>query len=442
MTGESSQQAFLKQTSQIPPGARAIHYSLSDDRPVVFGREPDCEICLDSSHYQGVSRKHAEIVRVNDQISQWQVRDLGSSNGTYINGKFLSQARLLKDGDRIQLGQNGPQFYFETQSESAAFNFNAPGQAAGDALRITQLLPILSSRKDLRWRKLMLPGAVTVVFMILLLNYAGDVVLFMRLLGVFLAIANYYIVYQLCGRHKPWWLLVATILFTILFNQTLFYPVSLLFRNVLPGNISELIQAAQNGQAVNPVDYFIRMLFGAGLLEELTKAIPVFALYLIGKQLNSPARERVGVWEPLDGIILAAASAIGFTLDETLGEYVPRIIQEVGEFAGLQLLIIRIVGAIAGHVSYSGYFGYFIGLSVLKPNLRWQILAIGYLTSSIMHALWNSVSMFSSNQVIYTFLQSGAGILAYAFLIAAILKARQISPTRAENFATRFGTLR
>jgi RsiW-degrading membrane proteinase PrsW (M82 family) len=442
MTGESSQQAFLKQTSQVPPGAQPIHYSLSSDRPIVLGREPDCEICLDSKHYQGVSRKHAEILRVTNKTTQWQVRDLGSSNGTYINGKPLSQARLLKKGDRLQLGQNGPQFAFECQSESVGFNFNAPSQPAGDALRITQLLPILSSKKDLRWRKLMLPGAVTVFFMVLLLNYASDVVLFMRLLGVFLAITNYYVVYQLCGRHKPWWLLLSTVLFTILFNQTLFYPVSLIFRNVLPGNISELMQAAQNGQAVNSVDYFIRMLFGAGLLEELTKAIPVFALYLIGKQLNSPMRERVGVWEPLDGILLAAASAIGFTLDETLGEYVPRMMQEVGAFAGLQLLIIRIMSAIAGHVSYSGYFGYFIGLSVLKPNLRWQILAIGYLTSSIMHALWNSVSIFSSNLVIYTFLQSGAGILAYAFLIAAILKARQISPTRAENFATRFGASR
>jgi RsiW-degrading membrane proteinase PrsW (M82 family) len=442
MTGESSQQAVLKQTSQVPPGVRPIHYSLSSDRPTVLGREPDCQICLDSTHYQGVSRKHAEIIRVADDTIGWQVRDLGSSNGTYINGQRLSQARLLKSGDRIQFGQNGPQFVFECQSEALAFNFNAPSQSTGDALRITQLLPILSSKKDLRWRKLMFPGAVTVFFMVLLLNYASDVVLFMRLLGVFLAIANYYVVYQLCGRHKPWWLLLATVLFTILFNQTLFYPVSIVFRNVLPGNVSELMQAAQNGQAVNPVDYFIRMLFGAGLLEELTKAIPVFALYFIGKQLNSPMRERVGVWEPLDGILLAAASAIGFTLDETLGEYVPRMMQEVGAFAGLQLLIIRIMSAIAGHVSYSGYFGYFIGLSVLKRNLRWQVLAIGYLTSSIMHALWNSVSIFSSNQVVYTFLQSGAGILAYAFLIAAILKARQISPTRAENFATRFGASR
>jgi RsiW-degrading membrane proteinase PrsW (M82 family) len=55
---------------------------------------------------------------------------------------------------------------------------------------------------------------------------------------------------------------------------------------------------------------------------------------------------------------------------------------EAGELLGLQLLIPRILGEVAGHLAYSGYFGYFIGLSVLKPSRRWQILAIGYMTAA------------------------------------------------------------
>jgi len=86
------------------------------------------------------------------------------------------------------------------------------------------------------------------------------------------------------------------------------------------------------------------------------------------------------------------------------------------------LLIPRILGSIIVHIAYSGYFGYFIGLSIMKPSKRWTFLAIGWLTSSLIHALWNT---FASNPI------GGAlvGMISYAFLMAAILKARQLSPS-------------
>ncbi|WNN89829.1 PrsW family glutamic-type intramembrane protease [Gloeocapsopsis dulcis] len=83
-------------------------------------------------------------------------------------------------------------------------------------------------------------------------------------------------------------------------------------------------------------------------------------------------------------------------------------------------------------MAYSGYFGYFIGLSILKPSKRWSILAIGYLSSAGLHAFWNATA--SSNFVLAIVI----GIISYAFLAAAILKARQLSPLRLHNFATQF----
>jgi RsiW-degrading membrane proteinase PrsW (M82 family) len=182
------------------------------------------------------------------------------------------------------------------------------------------------------------------------------------------------------------------------------------------------------------------MFFGAGLMEELLKALPVLGICLLGTLLRSPWRERIGVWEPLDGILLGTASAVGFTLLETLGQYVPDIINNAtlqagegaGQLLGLQLLIPRVLGSVVGHMAYSGYFGYFIGLSVIKPSQRWQILVIGYICAAVLHALWNSTGFVSP------LLLALVGVLSYAFLASAILKARVLSPTRSQNFATRF----
>jgi RsiW-degrading membrane proteinase PrsW (M82 family) len=125
---------------------------------------------------------------------------------------------------------------------------------------------------------------------------------------------------------------------------------------------------------------------------------------------------------------------------ETLGQYVPQITQNVaiqagdgaGQLAGLQLLIPRILGSVAGHMAYSGYLGYFIGLAVLKPRKSWQILLVGYLTAAGLHALWNATGTINGLLLVIV------GVLSYAFLMAAILKARALSPTRENNFATRF----
>ncbi len=175
------------------------------------------------------------------------------------------------------------------------------------------------------------------------------------------------------------------------------------------------------------------MFFGAGLMEEFLKALPVFGCMWLGKKLRSPRREQVGVWGPLDGILIGTASDVGFTMFETLGQYVPGMVQNVtellgegllglgvGYLAGLQLLIPRILGSIARQMAYSGYFGYFIGLSVIYPHDQWKILGVGYFTSFFLHALWNSTG---DNLIIL----ATVGAVSYGFFVSAILKAKEIS---------------
>jgi RsiW-degrading membrane proteinase PrsW (M82 family) len=443
--------AYLKQLTSPVANVPLLNQALAAGRPVVIGRDPACQIVLDSQ-YQSVSKQHLEIrsIATSPQVV-WQISDLGSSNGTYVNGQRLQGQQVLNHGDRIRLGKNGPEFGFECLSAASA---RLPGGAIaphlGDMLGPSEVIPILS--KDFFRKSYFVPGIVTVVFAVLLFSNVGasdstcstvfinpfgfPLSCYNILLGQYLSLVAFYVVYLQCGKSKPWWVLVGACLLTVFILQTSLEPFLYVFRTVLPGDTAPLKQQLEQGLPVNSVEWFIRMFFGAGLMEELLKAVPIFLALYIGRKMNSPQREQIGVWEPLDGILLGAASAVGFILPETLGQYVPEIIQRSGETAGVALLIPRIVGSIAGHIAYSGYFGYFIGLAVLKPQQRWKLLGIGYLTAAVVHALWNSVLIVAQTPGAYIFLQSLVGIISYMLLMAAIVRARRISPNRAQNFAT------
>ena len=76
--------------------------------PLTIGRDAANQLCL--AQEAGLSRHHAELRP--GAAGQWLVCDLGSSNGTYVEGERLSGCRLLAPGDRIRLGRRGPWLQF------------------------------------------------------------------------------------------------------------------------------------------------------------------------------------------------------------------------------------------------------------------------------------------------------------------------------------------
>lgn len=69
------------------------------NRPeVVLGRHPDCEVQVNSNM---VSRRHARMWQEGDE---YRIEDLGSGNGTFLNGKKLEGPGVVKHDDRIKLG--------------------------------------------------------------------------------------------------------------------------------------------------------------------------------------------------------------------------------------------------------------------------------------------------------------------------------------------------
>ena len=65
----------------------------------VMGREPGVEVRVDAP---GVSRRHARIVVRGAEAT---IEDLGSKNGTFVQGERVSEPCVLHDGDVVQLGR-------------------------------------------------------------------------------------------------------------------------------------------------------------------------------------------------------------------------------------------------------------------------------------------------------------------------------------------------
>ena len=75
----------------------ATTFELSDDETVI-GRHPECKVQINSNM---VSRKHA---RVTKSGNDFLVEDMGSGNGTFVNGKKIEGPTVLSTEDRIKLG--------------------------------------------------------------------------------------------------------------------------------------------------------------------------------------------------------------------------------------------------------------------------------------------------------------------------------------------------
>lgn len=104
--------AWLVVTAASTPGTVGRSFKINGDESIV-GRSPEAQVRLLE---EGVSRKHARIIRSPE--GKFEVTDLGSTNGTYLNGTRLAGPGRLDEGDRVQLGgQCSLRFTFKETSD-------------------------------------------------------------------------------------------------------------------------------------------------------------------------------------------------------------------------------------------------------------------------------------------------------------------------------------
>ena len=88
----------------IGPNNRTFSH-ITAQPSIRLGSNPDCEVAIPTDVSSVVSRYHALIDLTDEGVF---ITDFHSTNGTYVNGKKLTERTPLRPSDEIRLGQQGP----------------------------------------------------------------------------------------------------------------------------------------------------------------------------------------------------------------------------------------------------------------------------------------------------------------------------------------------
>jgi len=87
-------------------------------RELILGRASSAAVRFDARRDKNVGRHHARISWTDDDPTRFSLTDLGSRNGTYVNGRRVAEPVVLKRGDMVELGASGPKIEFDWEHRS------------------------------------------------------------------------------------------------------------------------------------------------------------------------------------------------------------------------------------------------------------------------------------------------------------------------------------
>jgi Domain of unknown function (DUF1707)/FHA domain len=120
---------WIRSVPAAPPPPAAIPAPLffppGSGTRFTIGRTRECDLCLTDL---SVSRMHALLVRREDG---WVLSDLGSHNGTRLNGWLVREPVLVHPGDRVEFGSMTLVIQGDPPGEGPAAAYEPPGPGPG-----------------------------------------------------------------------------------------------------------------------------------------------------------------------------------------------------------------------------------------------------------------------------------------------------------------------
>lgn len=109
-------------------------------RSLVLGRDPVCDIVVDDAE---VSRRHARLIA---QSGGYAIEDLGSTNGTFVDGDRIRTVVTLRPGASLRLGETAT-FIYEAAApdrvDTRDFNATPPSASQVVAARSLRAAPVV-----------------------------------------------------------------------------------------------------------------------------------------------------------------------------------------------------------------------------------------------------------------------------------------------------------
>jgi len=99
-------------------GSKALQeeqFELEGSKEITIGRDPACTVRYDPERDDLVSRRHARITLKSTEPLEFEIEDLGSRNGTFVNNERVYGRRRLNHGDVVRFAPAGPSFRFEIE---------------------------------------------------------------------------------------------------------------------------------------------------------------------------------------------------------------------------------------------------------------------------------------------------------------------------------------
>ncbi|MEW6732436.1 MAG: PrsW family glutamic-type intramembrane protease [Acidobacteriota bacterium] len=413
---------------------------------LLLGRGPDCAIRFDSTLDPGVSTRHAMIQAEPDGF---YLIDQQSTNGTYSNANRIQRV-LLRSGDMIQLGGQGPQIYVMVEGHFApVYNsppqpfippqqafipapappmppmpppppppftpltggsmgqqqaslppsspFNFTGTAGKTNLRQSMSsIGIYDPEKDKDKGNsyvsigvaLGIGAVMTLIVMLIVLLDLGLVGGIVGAIMAFTPAPLYLFLFLWLDRYdpEPAWALAGAFAWGGLFAVIVSYIINTFF-----GTVVSLVAGPAAGSLLGAV-------ISAPVIEEGTKGLGVLLIAIFLR------REFDDV---LDGIVYAGVVALGFaTVENVL--YYGRAFLSGGGVALLFIGFLRGVLSPFAHTLFTSMTGIGCGIARETHNktLRIVMPIVGYIGAVLLHGLWNLIASVSG----------GLGLMAFILI--------------------------